>query len=65
MVHRYADVLVGFMHKPALYVHVQNQHSKKIDSIFSCVAYFELLMSITDKKKKMERRERGKEMPHP
>lgn len=64
MVHRYGDVLAGFMHKTPLYVHVQNQYSKNNGFIFSCITSFELLMSITDKKK-MEGRESGKEMSHP
>lgn len=29
MVHKYGDVLAGFMHKTPLFVHVQNQYSKK------------------------------------
>lgn len=51
------------MHKTPLYVHIQNQYSKK-KFIFFYITSFELLVSITEKKK-MEGRESGKKIPHP
>lgn len=60
MVHRYGGVLAGVMHKTPLYVHVQNQYSKKNVSPFSV-----LDCSCQSQGKKMEGRESGKEMPHP